>query len=83
MIVKVGAIGEMEAEFRELKRQGNHLIATMEVPGAMPYDIIGTVNHHELIQMVKAAFKAPIIFFLLFGFRGSQKSEPPKSTEYW
>jgi hypothetical protein len=83
MRVKVGAIGEMEAEFKELKRGGNHLVAIMEVPGAVPYEIIGTVNHKELMQIIKKALKMSVISFFLFGFkRGEEESRPPESMDF-
>ena len=82
MRVKVGAIGEMAAEFKGLKRQGNHLVAIMEVPGPMPYEIVGSVNHKEIMQIVKAALKPSIISFLLFGFGSSKEPEPLDSEDF-
>jgi hypothetical protein len=83
MKVKVGAIGEMAAKFKELKREGNQLVAIMEVPGAVPYEIVGAVNHREIIQIVEAALKPSIISFLLFGFGSSKKSETVESEDYY
>jgi hypothetical protein len=82
MRVKVGAIGEMAAEYRGLKRQGGHLVATLQVPGPMPYDIVVAVNHQELRQVVRSALQASVISFLLFGFRSSQDSQPSEPEDY-
>ena len=73
----------MAAEFKELKRQGNHLVATMEVPGAIPYEIVGAVNHKEIMQIAKAAFKPSIISFILFGFGGGKEPESTESEDYY
>ena len=82
MRVKVGAIGEMAAEFRRLERQGSHLVAIMEVPGAMPYEIVGSVNHKELMRIVRSALKPSIVSFLLFGFGGSKEPEPSDEEDW-
>lgn len=82
MRVKVGAIGEMAAQYRGLKRQGGHLVATLQVPGAMPYDIVVSVDHKELRQIVRSALRASVVSFLLFGFRGGKELEPPESLDY-
>jgi len=82
MRVKVGAIGEMAAQYRGLKRQGARLVATLQVPGAMPYDIVVSVDHKELRQIVRSALRASVVSFLLFGFRSSQDSQSSEPEEY-
>ena len=82
MRVKVGAIGEMSAQFKGLRRQGSQLLAIIEVPGAMPYEIVGSVNRKELMQIVRSALRPSVISFLLFGSRGGQEPEPPESADY-
>ena len=78
MRAKIGAIGEVDAKLIELESQGNHLIGTLEVPGAVPWNIVVTLDHKETRQIARLVLKPAVICFLLFGFASRQQLRPPR-----
>jgi len=78
MRAKIGTIGEVDAKLTELKQQGDYLIGTLEVPGAVPWNLVVTLDRKETTQIARQVLKPSILFFLLFGFASRQQPRAPK-----
>lgn len=78
MIVKIGTLGTMKADFVNLRTQKTHLIATMEVREGVKYEIVGAVSYKEIWQMAKAIMAPSILWYLISGWARKKEAKPPK-----
>jgi hypothetical protein len=78
MIVKIGTLGTMKADFLNLRAQKTHLIATMEVREGVKYEIMGAVGYKEIWHIAKAIMAPSILWYLVSGWARKKEDKPPK-----
>ncbi|MCF8098034.1 MAG: hypothetical protein K9K65_09345 [Desulfarculaceae bacterium] len=78
MLIKIGTLGKMAAEFAGIKKKGDYLVASLQVKEGMQWEVISAVSHAESLQIAKAALRPAVIWFLLTGWRGKKNVKPPK-----
>lgn len=78
MIIKIGTLGTMKANFQGLEIKQGHLIGTMEVSEGVPYNIVAALGYKELWKMAKAIFSPTILWYILSGWFGSKGKKPPR-----
>ena len=78
MIIKIGTLGTMKANFVGLQIKQAHLIGTMEVSEGVPYNIVAALGYKELWAIAKAIFSPTVLWFILSGWAGSKDKKPPK-----
>ncbi len=79
MKMRVGTLGQMDTEFvpDEVKRQGDHLIVTLNTSGEGPtWSAAVAADYNDIIKLVKLALKLSVISFLLFGIKSRKKPRP-------
>ncbi|MBU4563210.1 MAG: hypothetical protein ABIK12_16095 [Pseudomonadota bacterium] len=78
MLIKIGTLGKMAAEFAGVEKKGDFLVASLQVKEGMQWEVISAVSYKEALQIAKAALKPKIIWFLLTGWAGKPNPKPPK-----
>ena len=78
MLVKIGTLGKMAAEFAGVERKGGFLVASLQVKEGVQWEVVTAVSYAETWQIIKAAFKPSIIWFLFTGWAGKKNAKPPK-----
>jgi len=78
MIIKIGTLGTMKADFVNLKTKQAHLIGTMEVREGVPYEIVTAVSYKEIWKIAKAIFSPSILWYMVSGWMKSKDAKPPK-----
>jgi hypothetical protein len=78
MIIKIGTLGTMKAEFETLEIKQNHLIANMEVREGVPYPIVSALSYRELWKIAGAVFSPGILWYVVSGWLRSKGAKPPK-----
>ena len=78
MIIKIGTLGTMKAEFDSLEVRQHHLVANMEVREGIPYAIVSALSYRELWNIARAAFSPGILWYVVSGWLRSKGAKPPK-----
>jgi hypothetical protein len=71
MIIKIGTLGTMKANFQGLEIKQGHLIGTMEVSEGVPYNIVAALAYKELWKISKAILSPSILWYVISGWGGS------------
>lgn len=75
MKAKIGVIGDVIGEICSIKSEGDSIVATVEVGGAVPWQIMIYLDQGDIRQIVRLALKPSIIRDVLFGLLRGRKSE--------
>jgi hypothetical protein len=78
VLIKIGTLGKMAAEFAGIERRGGFLVASLQVKEGVQWEVVSAVSYSEALQIVKAALKPSIIWFLLTGWAGKKNAKAPK-----
>ncbi len=78
MLIKIGTLGKMTADFARIEKKGNYLVATMRVTEGMQWEVVSAVGYAEVWRIIKAAFKPNLIWFLFSGWVGQKNAKAPK-----
>lgn len=78
MLIKIGTLGKMAAEFAGIERKGDFLVASLQVKEGVQWEVVSAVSYTETIQIAKAALRPRILWFLLTGWMGKKNAKPPK-----
>jgi hypothetical protein len=78
LLVKIGTLGKMAAEFAGIERRGGFLVTTLQVKEAVPWEVVSAVSYAETLQIVKAVIKPSVIWFLFSGWAHKKTAKPPK-----
>ena len=78
MIIKIGTLGTMKANFVGLQIKQAHLIGTMEVSEGVPYNIVAALGYKELWKIAKAIFSPTVLWYILSGWAASKDKKPPR-----
>jgi hypothetical protein len=78
VLIKIGTLGKMAAEFAGIERRGGFLVGSLEVKEGVQWEVVTAVSYAETLQVVKAALRPGIIWFLLTGWMAKKKAKPPK-----
>ncbi len=78
MIIKIGTLGTMKAEFAKLHVEKAHLIGTMEVSEGVPYNIVAAIGYGEIWKIVGAALSPAVLWHLISGWTKDKNQKPPK-----
>lgn len=78
MLIKIGTLGKMAGEFAGIERKGGFLVASLKVKEGVQWEVVTAVSYAETWQIIKAAFKPSIIWFLLTGWAGKKNAKPLK-----
>jgi hypothetical protein len=78
MIIKIGTLGTMKAEFVNLQIKQAHLIGTLVVSEGVSYNIVTALSYKELWKIAKAILSPSILWFIVSGWTKDQKQKPPK-----
>jgi hypothetical protein len=78
MIIKIGTLGTMKANFQGLEIKQGHLIGTMEVSEGVPYNIVAALGYRELWKIAIAIFSPTVLWYILSGWVTSKDKKPPK-----
>jgi len=78
MIIKIGTLGTMKANFVGLEIKQAHLIGTMEVSEGVPYNIVAALGYKELWKIAKAIFSPTVLWYILSGWARGKNQKPPR-----
>ncbi len=78
MLIKIGTLGKMAAEFAGVEKKGDYLVASLQVKEGVQWEVVSAVSYKEALQIAKAALNPGIIWFLLTGWAGKKDAKPPK-----
>ena len=78
MIIKIGTLGKVKAEFSDLTVRQGHLVATMQVREGVPYDIVSAAGYKEVWRIAKAVLSPSILWYLVSGWITRKNAKPPK-----
>jgi len=78
MLIKIGTLGKMKADFVNVRREDGYLVATMEVREGVKWEIVSALGYKEVWQVVKEVIKPSILWFVIGGWIGSKDAKPPK-----
>ncbi len=78
MLIKIGTLGKMAAEFAGVEKKGKHLVASLKVKEGVQWEVVTAISYAETLQIVKAGLAPGILWFLLTGWVGGKKTQPPK-----
>jgi hypothetical protein len=78
MLVKIGTLGTMKADFASLKTQNNQLIAVMEVEEGVKWEIVAAVGYKEIWKIAKAMIKPSVMWYIVSGWARGKDVKPPK-----
>ncbi len=78
MIIKIGTLGTMKAEFVRLEPRKAHLIGTMEVSEGVSYNIVAALSYQEIWKIVKAALSPAVLWYIVSGWAKGKNQKPPK-----
>lgn len=78
MLIKIGTLGKMQAEFAGIEKKGEFLVASLQVKEGVQWEVVSAVSYAETLQIAKAALKPKIIWYLLTGWAGKKNAKPPK-----
>ena len=78
MLIKIGTLGKMAAEFAGIEKRNDFLVASLRVKEGVQWEVVSAVSYSESLQIVKAALKPSIIWFLLTGWAHKTGGRPPK-----
>ena len=79
MIIKIGTLGTMKADFVNVQIKQAHLIGTLVVSEGVSYNIVAALNYKEIWKIAKAILSPRILWFIVSGWRTkNKKQKPPK-----
>jgi hypothetical protein len=78
MIIKIGTLGTMKANFVDLQIKQANLIGTMEVSEGVPYNIVAALSYKELWKIAKTIFSLSVMWYILSGWTKAKDQKPPK-----
>ena len=78
MIIKIGTLGTMKAEFVNVQIKQAHLIGTLVVSEGVSYNIVAALSYKEIWKIAKSILSPRILWFILSGWTMDQKQKPPK-----
>lgn len=78
MLIKIGTLGKMAAEFAGVEKKGDFLVASLQVKEGTQWEVVSAVSYMEALQIARAVFKPSIIWYLVTGWAGKKNAKPPK-----
>ncbi|MEW5914347.1 MAG: hypothetical protein AB1814_17470 [Thermodesulfobacteriota bacterium] len=78
MLIKIGTLGKMAAEFAGIEKRDGYLVATLQVKEGMQWEVVSAVSYAETLQIAKAALRPSILWYLCTGWLNQKKAKAPK-----
>ena len=78
MIIKIGTLGTMKAEFVKLEPKNAHPIGTMEVTEGVSYNIVTALSYQEIWKIARAVLSPAVLWYIVSGWTKGNNQKPPK-----